>query len=156
MTAASQNYARKTGTAIDLIAMDYEMLNDYDKKDPMFKESPADGVYCYGLFLDGACFCRETKLIAEQKPKVLHDLMPVMWVLPKKKVDVKMEQDDWSLAMDTYPYYWCPAYLTAERKGILRTTGHSSNYVCPIFLPSDKPQSHWIMRGVALLSQLSD
>lgn len=36
------------------------------------------GVYINGLFIEGACWDRKTKLIGESKPKQLHDLMPVV------------------------------------------------------------------------------
>ena len=55
-----------------------------------------------------------------------------------------------------FPAYECPLYKTSDRRGILATTGHSSNFICYIRIPSNLEQSHWIQRGAAMLSQLDD
>ena len=50
--------------------------------------------------------------------------------------------------------YECPAYKTSERAGQLLTTGHNTNYIQMIDIPSGEEPSIWIRRGVALLCQL--
>jgi len=71
--------------------------------------------------------------------------MPIIWMIPtEEKKDI-----------EKFPkLYACPLYKTTERKGTLMTTGHSTNFVLPIYLNTNLPREHWIKRGVALLTQL--
>ena len=52
--------------------------------------------------------------------------------------------------------YDCPIYKTSIRKGVLMTTGHSTNFVLKLRIPTQVDPAHWIMRGVAILCSLDD
>ncbi len=70
---------------------------------------------------------------------------PVMWFRPKRTEEYA-----------TFKHYNCPVYRTAERRGVLATTGHSTNFVMFVRLSTKAEPEHWTMRGVAMLTQLSD
>ena len=45
--------------------------------------------------------------------------------------------------------YQCPLYKVVSRSGTLSTTGHSTNFVMYIELPTKKTAEEWICSGVA-------
>uniref|UniRef100_A0A8C7GT98 Dynein axonemal heavy chain 3 n=1 Tax=Oncorhynchus kisutch TaxID=8019 RepID=A0A8C7GT98_ONCKI len=137
LTGVSQNFARKYTIPIDFIGFEFE-VREYNNK-------PDDGAYVKGFFLEGARWDREKMVIGESLPKILFDPLPIIWLRPGEMSKFLHEN-----------IYVCPVYKTSARRGTLSTTGHSTNYVMPIELPSDRPQKHWINRGVACLCQLDD
>jgi dynein heavy chain len=64
--------------------------------------------------------------------------------------------DDLAAILKKEDYYECPLYRTADRRGTLMTTGHSTNFVMMIRMPSDYNERHWIKRGVAAITQLNN
>ena len=141
MTGTLQNFARKYVYPIDSCTLEYIFQKD-GKEDKNWTK-PEDGAYTYGLKMEGARFNRETMLIDESFPKTLYDEMPVGLLRPCQKDKV-----------EEYPHYECPLYKTLDRRGILMTSGHSTNFVMDCNTPSDKPEEHWILRGVAMFTAL--
>lgn len=52
--------------------------------------------------------------------------------------------------------YVSPLYKTSVRAGTLSTTGHSTNFVVTVLIPSSRPQNYWILKGAALLTQTNE
>ncbi|KAJ6667676.1 hypothetical protein lerEdw1_015997 [Lerista edwardsae] len=104
---------------------------------------PDQGCYIHGLFLEGARWDPVFFQLTESRPKELYTEMAVIWLVPvpNRKPPVT-------------GIYLCPIYKTLTRAGTLSTTGHSTNYVIAVEIPSNKPQRHWIKRGVALICAL--
>jgi dynein heavy chain len=142
MTGALQTHARKTRLAIDTLDFRTQVMAFDEAAVPA---RPANGVYIHGMYLEGARWDTRAGAMAEMLPGSLFHRMPCLWLEPVRAKELNVGGA-----------YHCPFYKTSKRAGTLSTTGHSTNYITLIYLPTDKPQDHWIRRGVALLSQLDD
>jgi len=141
LTGAMQNFARSNKLPIDQIDFAFTVLTTKPGATP----PPQDGVHVHGMFLEGARYSNETCVLAECEPKVLFTEIPMMWFRP-------MQVDE----IDHGEFYNCPLYKESARRGVLATTGHSSNFVMFLKLPSAMPEAHWVKRGVAGLLSLDD
>jgi dynein heavy chain len=81
----------------------------------------------------------------ESYPKIMFDTIPIIWLKPGRKINFIIKN-----------VYHSPLYKTSERRGILATTGHSSNFVMFILLKTSLNETHWVDRGVACLCQMDD
>ena len=146
MTSALQAYSRRYKLPVDLLGLTAVIKQTGPEE---FDKPPNDGAYIYGLFMEGARFDREEMSIAESFPGELYDPPPVIHLFPKEGIIPLAACDDLGLGQ-----YVCPMYKTSRRAGMLSTTGHSTNFVVALNIPSKKPQDYWIRRGVALLCML--
>lgn len=65
-----------TGQVVRVIALCLQVMKECDYKTP-----PEDGVYIYGLFLDGARWNHEAFILDESLPRVLFSSAPVVSIL---------------------------------------------------------------------------
>ena len=110
-----------------------------------------DGAYTYGNFIEGCKYNYEKNYLDESDEKILFVPAPIIEVIP---IHYVANDDDIQVMDPEHPYYEAPMYRTAERKGVLSTTGHSTNFVMYVKMPTDNLEKaiHWIKRGVALLN----
>jgi dynein heavy chain len=146
LTGVRQNYARRHHMAIDKLSYDFVVVPDIKPNDASVT-APTDGCYVYGMFLDGAAWDYSLGVINEAAPKQLFSVVPTIWLKPGVTVDIEEAR----AKLIRYP---CPTYKTSRRAGTLSTTGHSTNFLLFMQLPSEKPEHHWVLRGVAMLTAL--
>jgi dynein heavy chain len=107
------------------------------------KQKPEDGCYIYGMFIEGARWDNEKHVLGDSRPKELYTDIPLIWLIPKA---------------DRVPpkngIYECPIYKVLSRAGTLSTTGHSTNFVMFMELPSEQSEDVWIRAGVAAFLSL--
>jgi dynein heavy chain len=140
MTAVKQSYSRAYKIAIDTLTVGAEIMT-FDGAP--CKVEPADGVYIYGLFMQGARFDRGHMAIEESNPGELFTEMPAIWLKPCPESEYKPKA-----------VFGCPVYKTSLRAGTLSTTGHSTNYCFNVDTPTPKESAHWVRRGCAMLCML--
>ncbi|EDO30351.1 predicted protein [Nematostella vectensis] len=120
------------GWALDSVVLHNDVIKQM-KED--ITSPPAEGVYIYGLYLDGASWDRRGCKLVESQPKVLFTNLPVVHVYAVNSTAPKDPR-----------LYQCPVYKKPQRTDL--------TYITPLWLKTVQNPDHWIMRGVALLCDI--
>lgn len=159
LTGALQRHSRLYNIPIDSLKIDFEIMPQtilqselYDKHQMGIKECdesygnlsyPNEGAYIHGLFIEGARWDEREGGLTDSIYGELLPNLPVLWLKP-------------CLSVDKGERYEAPLYKTQVRAGVLSTTGHSTNFVLPVLLPSHHNSDYWILKGAALLTMTTE
>ncbi|XP_056016925.1 dynein axonemal heavy chain 5-like isoform X3 [Ostrea edulis] len=97
---------------------------------------PSEGVYVYGLFLEGAGWDKRGSKLIEPKPKILFEPMPVIHIYA---INTTSDKEDSRM-------YKCPIYKKPRRTDL--------TYIAAVYLKTNQNPDHWVLRGVALLCDI--
>ncbi|XP_008070687.1 dynein heavy chain 14, axonemal, partial [Carlito syrichta] len=171
LTAVLQDYGRSQGISMDALTFTHHVISDtpgikeeefsiiIQKKLNIvrraFKGSDPShpGVHIFGLFIEGARWNHEQKILEDSLPLEMCCDFPDIYFLPTK---ISTETANVSNKTDSELYtFECPVYQTSERSRILATTGVPTN-LTSVYLSTKKPPSHWITMQVALLCEKNE
>ena len=148
LTSLMQNYSRRHVISIDQVGFDVRVVK---KGFEVPEGGDSDEVFVSGMFLEGAGFDFENMVLVESTPRQLYLENFRVKLIPKalnKQASLESIEGKGNF------FYECPLYRTTERRGELKTTGHSTNFVTFLELPTEVQPAKWIKRGVALLLEL--
>ncbi|XP_030831333.1 dynein heavy chain 5, axonemal isoform X2 [Strongylocentrotus purpuratus] len=133
LTAMRQEVTRAhKGWALDSVVLHNDVTR-FLKDD--ISQPPQEGVYVYGLFLEGASWDRRGCRLIEPKPKVLFEPLPVIHIYAINSTQGRDPR-----------MYECPIYKKPVRTDL--------TYIAPVELKTTQNPDHWILRGVALLCDI--
>ncbi|XP_016058014.1 PREDICTED: dynein heavy chain 6, axonemal [Miniopterus natalensis] len=161
LTGTLQNHARKYNLPIDELSFKYNVIPAYrdqaavieaaktvkfGQELPMDMElpSPEDGVLVHGMFMDAFRWDNDEMVVEDALPGQMNPELPVVHFEPQQNYE------------PSPTLYHSPLYKTGARAGTLSTTGHSTNFVVTVLLPSKRSKDYWIAKGSALLCQLNE
>uniref|UniRef100_A0A8C5KN64 Dynein, axonemal, heavy chain 8 n=1 Tax=Jaculus jaculus TaxID=51337 RepID=A0A8C5KN64_JACJA len=133
LTAMRQEVTRAhKGWALDTVTIHNEVLRQTKEE---VTTPPAEGVYIYGLYMDGAAWDRRNGKLTESTPKVLFTQLPVLHIFAINSTSPKDPK-----------LYVCPIYKKPRRTDL--------TFITVVYLRTVLSPDHWILRGVALLCDI--
>ena len=137
LTAMKQEVNRKHAAdkwALDDVVMTSEVTHPA-KDFESLKEGPPEGVFIYGLFLDGCAWSSRENKMVDSEPKKLFNPLPVLFVTGVLAKDKKKSG-----------IFETPCYRVKARKGF--------NFISTFALRNEDGPAKWVLRGAALLASI--
>jgi dynein heavy chain len=139
LTAMKQEVSRRHAAdkwSLDDVVMTSEVLHPPRDVEGL-REEPREGVYIYGLYLDGCSWSAKENRLVDSEPKKLFSPLPVLYVTGVLAKDRKAGG-----------VYAAPTYSVRRRTG--------ANFITTFDLRVDErdPATKWVLRGTCLLASV--
>uniref|UniRef100_A0A8C5FLE3 Dynein, axonemal, heavy chain 6 n=1 Tax=Gadus morhua TaxID=8049 RepID=A0A8C5FLE3_GADMO len=154
LTGTLQNHARRYNLPIDELGFGFSVLPLYRDQTAVAEAlggltsiklpAPEDGVLVHGMFMDACRWDDVAMAMEDALPREMNPPLPVVHFEPRLNYEPEPA------------LYQAPLYKTSARAGTLSTTGHSTNFVVTVLLPTSRPSDYWISKASALLCQLNE
>jgi len=149
LTGTKQTHARRYNMPIDTLSYQISVVKATVKTTIEITKALAeaelpdtkDGAMVHGLFMEACRWDWDNMKLTDSKPGEMFATLPVLQLTPVCDYVVPLED------------YTAPVYKTKVRAGMLSTTGHSTNFVMAVHLPTDKDPDYWVNKGSALMCQ---
>ena len=136
LTSVLQAYSRNKKIAIDKLTFAFEFKNPENTGIPR----PDKGCFIKGLFMEGCKYDPSKNVLVDNPIGQMYSNAPLIYFIPVENY-VPNPAD--------YPM---PLYKTTLRAGTLSATGHSTNFILTIYVPTGKLTSeYWILNGAAFM-----
>ncbi|KAM6217436.1 dynein axonemal heavy chain 14 [Rhynchocyon petersi] len=172
LAAVLQDFGRHQRVSVDMLTFTHHVISDpADTEEELSRMIPKNlnivrqafkgtvpphkGVHIFGLFIDGARWDHEQKMLDDSLPREICAHFPDIYFLPTKISTITPNASTNQKDFEIYTYE-CPIYQTPQRSRILTTTSLSTSFLTAVCLPSRKPPSHWIKMRVALLCETKE
>ena len=132
LTALVQATCRVKGWPLDKSTL-YSFVTEHTSADQIL-ERPASGCYIEGLYLEGADWDMERKVLKPPVPKQLVQELPILRIVPIEAHKLKLQGT-----------FRTPVYTTAARRNAMGV-----GLVFEADLATAEHVSHWTLQGVAL------
>ena len=143
LTAMKQEVTRKHKSekwALDDVVYHTEVTNF--EQQGQVRSPPPEGIYIYGLFLDGGAWSKHEGHLVESEPKKLFVPLPVLFVTGNAKIPEEKARRDMFGVQGPYE---APVYKYASR------TDRYFIFYANLKCTAEKYPNYWALRGVALL-----
>lgn len=143
LTSVLQAYSRETKIAIDKLNFTFEFKHCDTSA---IQTRPEKGCIIRGLFMEACRIDPQRNTLIDNPLGQMYSVAPLIYFIPTDNAQQKEKE------------YAMPLYKTSVRQGTLSATGHSTNFILTVFIPTNNktPVDYWTLNGAALVCDRED
>lgn len=143
LTSVLQHYSRATRIAIDKLTFNFEFKH---MDVSVVSTRPEKGCIIHGLFMEACRMDAQRNVLMENALGQMSSPAPLIYFNPTDNFVPKPNE------------YAMPLYKTSKRAGTLSATGHSTNFILTVYVPTPPKltSDYWVLNGAAFVCDVDE